>query len=399
MRRKYLLSFILAGLIISNCSNPKDLKVIENPTSIESSLPRLFTDNSGTVFMSWVEQSEGKTTLLYSKFSDNSWRDPVEVAQSNEWFVNWADFPSIIAENGNPMSVHWLKKIPGNTYSYNVEVASFVKGRISKPIVPHNDETATEHGFVSMVPVSDTSYYAIWLDGRNTGSTGHKEHGVLSSSMSLRGAQLTVLGKTLSEAEIDSSVCDCCNTSIAKTNNGLIAAYRNRTKNEVRDIYITKTIDGVWQKPIPVHNDNWKIAACPVNGPAIDVFDKTVSVAWFTGVDDKPKVKLSFSLDEGNSFLPAIDIDSTSVLGRVDIIANDNNSSWISWITRVDDEAQLRLRLISSTGKSLENHIITKMSPSRSSGFPQITKIENGVLIAWTDLSDSGKSIKTAILQ
>ncbi len=398
MRQKLIASIFLTSIFFVGCSKPTEVTSIDNPAGPGSSLPRLFTDNDGNVFMSWVDENDNLSKLYYSKYSNMNWSDPVLIQESDSWFVNWADFPSIIAANGNPMASHWLKKIPGNTYSYNVEIASFLNNQLSKPKVPHTDHTATEHGFVSMTPTSDTTFYAIWLDGRNTAG-GHGEHGDLSSAMSLRGAELTVSGETLSEEELDANVCDCCNTAIAKTSSGLIAAYRNRTENEIRDIYIQKRKHGVWQESKPVHNDNWEIAACPVNGPSIDVIDNTVSVAWFTGANETATVKVAFSIDEGDSFMAPIIIDSVSALGRVDIIAKDKNSSWISWMSRSGEAGQLNLKLVSINGEILESHIVSGMNPSRGSGFPQITETISGVMVAWTNLSDSGKSIKTAILQ
>ncbi|MEQ9310469.1 MAG: hypothetical protein RLN90_13525 [Balneolaceae bacterium] len=398
MPLKQLLSILLIVCVITNCSKSKQLEIIENPTGVNSSLPRLYSDNTGVIFMSWVEQNEKIATLFYSKFLNNSWSDPFQVNYSNEWFVNWADFPSIVANNGSLLAAHWLKKIPGNTYSYNIEVASFNNSKPSKPIIPHTDGTATEHGFVSMAPTSDSSFYMIWLDGRNMIGS-HGEHGDLSAAMTLRGAELSTNGETLSETELDASACECCNTSLAKTKSGLIAAYRNRTENEIRDIYITKNINGSWDEPKSVYDDHWEIAACPVNGPSIDAINDLVSVVWFTGANNKAAVKLSFSLDEGNTFLPPIIVDSTSALGRVDIIAKDENSSWISWMSRNDDSAELNLKLISIEGETLEEHVITILDSSRKSGFPQITRINEGVLIAWTNISESGNSIQTVILR
>ena len=362
------------------------------------SLPRLYTDNKNTVFMSWIEQEGEIATLYYSKFLDKTWSDPIQVDQSDEWFVNWADYPSIIAYDGNPMATHWLKKIPGNTYSYNVEIAPYQNNQFQKPIVPHSDKTATEHGFVSMTPISDSSFYAIWLDGRNT-IGGHNEHGDLSASMTLRGATISIDGQILSEGELDASVCDCCNTSIAKTNSGQIAAYRNRTENEVRDIYFTKYVNGAWQSPKPIFNDNWEIAACPVNGPSIDVNDTNIVVAWFTGANDKPMVKLAYSLDEGDSFLTPIIIDSTSALGRVDVIANKDNTAWVSWMSRNTNGGQLNLRQVSIEGETIDEFVISDINPSRGSGFPQITFAKDGILVAWTELSENNKLIKTAFIQ
>lgn len=393
-----LLKLFTFLLIISSCNKNKTVQQIENPALDNSTLPRLFTDNTGTVFMSWVEQEGDLATLKYSKFKDEKWTKPEIISESKEWFVNWADFPSIIAQNGEPVAAHWLKKIPGNTYSYNVEVAAFSDGNFNNPIVPHTDNTATEHGFVSMIPTSDSSFYAIWLDGRNT-SGGHGEHGDLSTAMTLRGAEISSSGELLTEEEIDPAICDCCNTSITNTPGGPIAVYRDRTENEIRDIYITKMQNGFWSTPKPVYNDNWEIAACPVNGPAIDSYNSSIAVAWYTGAASSPAIKLSFSNDEGDSFLPPIQIDAEASLGRVDVLMPNKNSAWISWMNRTDDSAQLNLRLVSQSGEIIESHVVSIINPSRRSGFPQISKNKDGVLIAWTDYSESGTKVKTSILQ
>lgn len=398
MFKKLILNSLLLILFISSCSQPVEITSIENPSGDQSSLPRLFTDNTGLVFMSWVEHEEDNAKLYYAIFENGTWSKASLIQESNEWFVNWADFPSIIARNGSPMASHWLKKIPGNTYSYNVEVATFKENQFNEAVVPHTDGTATEHGFVSMTPISDSTFYAIWLDGRNT-SGGHTGHSDLSTAMTLRGALMDISGETLLEEELDANICDCCNTSLATTSNGLIAAYRNRTENEIRDIYIKKMVDGIWDEEQAVFDDGWQIAACPVNGPAIDVYNNTASVAWFSGANNEIMVKLAFSTDEGDSFLEPILVDSLSTLGRVDVLANDENSSWVSWISRSNETALLHLQLISIDGEVLQSHIVSEMNPSRSSGFPQITKTNTGLLIAWTDVSDDGKSIKTKLIQ
>lgn len=396
MRKLIDLAIIL--LVFSYCTKPLELQSIENPASENSSLSRLFTDNTGKVFMSWVEEKEKVAFLYYSEFDVKGWSEPKVISQSEDWFVNWADYPSVIARDGKPVAAHWLKKIPGNTYSYNVEIASYSDGKFNEPVVPHTDNTATEHGFVSMVPFTDSTFYAIWLDGRNT-TGGHGEHGDLSSAMTLRGAELSQSGNILSEAEIDNAICDCCNTSITKTSNGLLAVYRDRTEGEIRDIYVSRMINGTWSNPKPVFNDEWEIAACPVNGPAVDSYNSSVAVAWFTGANNKAAVKLAFSKDEGSSFSAPIQIDAEATLGRVDVLLKDENAAWISWMNRNEESGALNLKLISMDGEILESHIISEMNPSRGSGFPQITKTNDGVLVSWTDYSESGKQIKTAILR
>ncbi|MEX2604111.1 MAG: hypothetical protein WD361_07900, partial [Gracilimonas sp.] len=187
------LPLILSLLFIfgMSCSenNQQQIYEINSPASDNSSLSHLFTDNTGTVFMSWVEEKENIAQLKYATLKDDAWSAPETIAQDSTWFLNWADYPSIIAQNGNPVAAHWLNKTPGGTYSYEVNISAFDENW-SPEITPHNDGTPTEHGFVSMTPATDSTFIAIWLDGRNTAGMDHHEYADLSKAMTLRGAIL-----------------------------------------------------------------------------------------------------------------------------------------------------------------------------------------------------------------
>jgi len=354
--------------------------------------------------MSWMETNGDSTQLFYSSIAHEIWSDPVLISASDSWFVNWADFPSVIAHDSEPVAAHWLQKKAGGTYSYDVTVSS-LSGNSIQPFVPHSDGTPTEHGFVSMIPLSASEYYAIWLDGRNTQGGhqhGHEDEHVtdLTTAMTLRGALID--GSDIRfEQEVDASLCDCCNTSMVKTSSGLLAAYRDRTDDEIRDIYVSKySIDSdSWSDPILVHNDGWQIAACPVNGPMMDAIGRTIATAWFTGADDEPKVKIAFSSDEGSSWNNPITIDQDIPLGRVDVVLANQSSAWVSWMTRSEEYAELKLVKVTVDGEVLTQETISEIDPSRSTGFPQLTKTRSGLLLAWTDISGEHPSIKTIAIQ
>lgn len=381
-----------------------ELHHVANPASFNSSLPRLFTDNTEKVFMSWVEQNNEEAVLLFSSLENDTWTIPQEINRSSEWFVNWADFPSVIAQNGNAISAHWLKKIPGHTYSYNIEVAS-AKSNWNDIVTPHTDNTATEHGFVSMIPHSDSTFLSIWLDGRNMEGVhgGHDSHGDLSTAMTLRSAVLSHNLELLEEAEIDASVCECCGTSAVRVEDGFLVAFRNRSSEEIRDIYTSKLTKKGWSKPLPVHDDNWKIAACPVNGPSLSALNSKVAVAWYTAARDTSKVLLSTSENSGSNFGLPLRIDKGSPLGRVDVQLLPNGQTFVSWLERNPDgrsEAYFIVKLLSDENQVMKEFKIAEISSSRSTGFPQITSANNQLVLAWTEISDNDtKQIRTAILK
>ena len=86
--------------------------------------------------------------------------------------------------------------------------------------------------------------------------------------------------------------------------------YRDRSENEIRDIYYTRRVNGSWMPPQTVFADNWEIAGCPVNGPAVAAEGNSVAVAWFSSPGESgPQVKVSFSGDNGKRFNKPIRID------------------------------------------------------------------------------------------
>ena len=204
----------------------------------------------------------------------------------------------------------------------------------SKPIVPHRDNTQTEHGFVSLIPLSDGRLGAVWLDGRNMKNMKEtEEHAPAAESMTLRYATIDTDGNLSDQAQLDERVCECYQTSAAVTSQGPIAVYRDRSQTEVRDIYIVRQVNGSWTTSQPVFADNWQINGCPVNGPTVVTDGTRVAVAWFTSAADTPRVKVAFSQDAGGTFSQPIQVDDGETIGRVDVLLLPDGSALVCWLS------------------------------------------------------------------
>lgn len=398
--RTILIFIAFSGILIS-CNNWPSVDTVNNPVNEPASLPWLYTDNSGAVYMSWVEHiesAEDSVQLKYAMYEDGTWNEPAVISGSSSWFVNWADYPSIVSFRGTPVAAHWLRKIPGNPYSYVIDVSFHGREGWTDPVTPHFDSTATEHGFVSMIPWQENNVLAIWLDGRQTANRPHDEYYNLDRAMTLRSAEINVNGIVSHKSLIDDSVCDCCQTSLARTSYGAIAAYRNRTEDEIRDIYVSRYENGSWGNPFPVHADGWKIGACPVNGPKIAVNGSAVALAWFTRAGDKPIVKVSMSNDEGRKFSEPLVVSDGNPLGRVDAVVDENGIAHVSWMEQAGDSTYLNVKSIDSANPDAQ-HLITvaALSSSRASGFPQLTAYKGRLIAAWTETGE-GRKIRTAII-
>ncbi len=398
MKNKFyslLLCFIVVG-----CSQKKSaidqsqsIRSIPSPSKPTSAEPFLFTDSDSTVYLSWIEKSEEKSNLKFSFLDNNQWSEPMTIASGNSWFVNWADYP-MIAANGQYLVAHFLDKSGESTYAYDVKLTTTAdKGKTwSEPFILHDDKKQAEHGFVTLLPYGD-NFFVTWLDGRSTvmeGMEGMDHHEGHHGSMSLRAAIIDATGKKTNEWELDNKTCDCCQTTAAITTNGPVVIYRDRSDEEIRDMSIVRLIDGQWTAPKAIHNDNWKIAGCPVNGPRVAADGNNLVVAWFSAATDTSHVNVIFSMDGGATFGNAIQIDEGSAIGRVDIVLIDEKSAMVSWM----EGTMIKAAKVHADGTIEPSITIATSSESRSSGFPQMTKSGNQLIFAWTD--DNEKNIKVA---
>ncbi|MGH7476336.1 MAG: hypothetical protein ACRELD_08605 [Longimicrobiales bacterium] len=361
-----------------------------SPAGLGAGEPFLSRASAG-VLMSWLEPVEGGHALKFAILRDSVWSGPRLIAEGTNWFVNWADFPSIIELPDGSLAAHWLERSGRQPYAYDVRISFSADGESwTRPTMPHTDGTLTEHGFVSLFPWAGR-LGAVWLDGRETGG-GHGHAG----AMTLRFGTLDRSGVVSDEALLDARVCDCCQTAVAQTSSGPVVAYRDRSADEIRDISVTRLVAGAWTPPQTVHADNWEIAACPVNGPAIAAAGERVAVAWFTGAQDSARVRLAFSDDAGATFGAPVRIDGGDPAGRVDVLLLEDGSAVVSWLEHTDSGAEVRVRHVSRSGLG-DPVTVARSSGERASGFPRMVRDGAGLVFAWTRPGDPAE-VRTARL-
>lgn len=360
---------------------------LPSPAGDGSAEPRLSTTPSGEVLASWLEQrTGGGHRLRMAWLKGNRWSVPATIAEGDSFFSNWADFPSVRPLDDQRLVAHWLWKVSGDTYGYHVRTArSSDGGRTwSGQTTLHQDTSGTEHGFVSLVSTGRSEGMAVWLDGHNF--QGHGEGHGAGPDMTVHAARITAAGFT-DEHEIDPRACDCCQTAAVATARGVLVAYRDRSPEEIRDIALARFEDGRWSAPYPLHADGWKIAGCPVNGPALAAAGRDVAVAWFTAARDSARVNVAFSEDGGEHFGNPIRLDLGEPTGRVGITLLPDRSALVTWLETEGKDATIRMRRVSPAGAMSDATIITKTSAARASGFPQIVTSGGRVVVAWTDAS------------
>jgi hypothetical protein len=375
------------------------IQSIDSPAALGGAQPQLSVSKRG-VLLSWVETAAGRSTLKFAERSATGWSPAVIVASGPDWFVNWADVPSVIRLDDGTLAAHWLQKSGPETYAYDVRLSySKDEGKTwSASFTPHHDGTKTEHGFASLfqLPGAKAGLGLIWLDGRQM-KPGHAE-GPEAGDMSLRFAAFDRDWKQTADTALDARVCECCPTAAAVTAEGPIVTYRDRADGEVRDTHVTRLVAGKWTAPIPVSKDGWVFPACPVNGPSIAARGRNVAVAYFQAKDGVGKSLLALSRDGGATFGNPVRLDEQGSLGRVDVELLPDGAVAASYIDLTGSRAEFRVRRVHPDGAMSAPVSIASLTNNRSSGYPRMALASNELVFAWVDRDASrGSVVRTAV--
>ncbi len=341
-----------------------------NPAGDGSGPVFLTASPEGTAYLSWVEKTPGGHELRFAERTADGWSTPRKIAGGANWFVNWADFPSLLALRGGVLAAHWLERDGADQYSYNLRLAlSTDRGANWKVILAPKPAAKNAYtGFVSLAETPDGFAMSYLAPVEGAGGGHHT---------SLRYAAFDRTGKQLTDELVDGDVCSCCQTAVGWTAQGPVIAYRDHEAGEIRDTALARKSGGRWVRSA-VHADAWSINACPVNGPSLVVRGRAVAVAWYSGKDKK--AYLSWSEDGGARFSPPRQINDKPAEGRVHLAAAGDGMI-VTWL----EGAELRYRRVDPAGVPGAAATAAALPPGRTSGFPRVVSTGAGLLFAWKD--------------
>ena len=365
-----------------------------SPTGTGARTPRFGTAREG-VLLSWqrvpeadpTSDTEPQASVEVARW-DGEWTSPRRIVQRDDLFVNWADFPSVVELDDGRLAAHWLQYNGPGTYAYQVRLSFSSDGgdTWSDPVLPHEDSTETEHGFVTLLPDGD-GIEVFWLDGR--------AYAAGNSEMSFRHVRVGAPSDArerptvaTNETVLDERTCDCCQTAVVRAGSATVALYRGRSADEIRDIEVVSRVADRWSRPVSVHDDGWRIDACPVNGPSAAAHGDTVVAVWFTAAGDDPRVLVARSEDAGASVAAPRRGDEGGPIGRVAALALSDGRIALAWIENGNaggGGARVRVRLLGRSGRLGPATSVADVSTARASGFPVVAEHDGHLLVAWTD--------------
>ena len=385
--------FCAAGVIAtltatSGPPSPQAAVSIESPAGAGSLAYGLSTGADGRTYLIWIEPgAEGAHVLKFSRLEGQAWSAPREISRGSQWFVNWADHPSITATPDGSLLAHWLVNTGRRqgSYGYGIRVArSTDRGATWSTIFEDGMRNVSDYaGFLTFAPGAHAvdGIYLTPLAPDEGASEGHDEHEAIKT---LAAVTFNLDGSVKTQKVVDADVCSCCMTDIALTSAGPVAVYRDHLPGDIRDIAIVRRVNGGWTEPTAVARDGWHIAGCPTNGPAVAARGSRVAVAWFTAAQDTPRLKLAFSADGGATFREPLVIDDGRPVGWPDLVMLEDGSVLVSWLERRGEGmGEVLLRRVSSGRKPGPPLAVAESVSGRATGVPHMVRAGDRLLVAW----------------
>lgn len=371
--------------LLAACSGEHDHAGVEPPASQGARSFALASGVGTVVELTWIEgPAEGPFELRSAGWNgvERTWGAAETLARGTNWFVNFADVPrSSRLETGERLTV-WLER---GAASLHASTASFL---LQSPVPPkertHSGLVGQE--FVALSP-DKNGWMAVWLEG----DAGAHDGSGVTRLMAATISHGLVRGEAF---ELDPRVCDCCATALARTDDGaLVVAYRDRDGNEERDISVVRVEASGVSKPLEVADDGWRIAGCPVNGPALAARGGELGLAWFTlGSDARARVQVARSLDGARSFETPLTLSTRETDGLVACTFDESGTLWVSWLERTAarDKAEWMLQGLRAGMPLGEPRALAPSVPGRAAGFAQLAAVPGGLLFVWQESAGPG---------
>ena len=367
--------FLISLFITLTIRSVFAFEIVKTPTNKNSLAPNLCSFGNHFA-LSWIERNtDGEARLQMATWNGSEFDEIRLIAKSKGMFANWADIPSLVEAPSGDLYAHWLNRIGNETYAYGIQIERSIDHGKSWQSLGwlHNDTSATEHGFVSLIP-ENRHVRAFWLDGRQMKKPTGK--------MMLRTAILDG-NKIKSENMLDDDVCTCCPTGAIQLPSGSAVVYRDRLPQEIRDISLVHLKNDAWSKPSRIQNDNWVMPGCPVNGPSIATNGNIIAVSRFTVIKNKAKIILRlFKVGQAESG-KEITLDENIPVGRCTTVCS-KDAVYNIWIGVDKKQTVLRMAEVSLSGKIKRNITLVPIDKDRSSGMPRAIFSNNYLWVSWT---------------
>ena len=341
-------------------------------------------DPQGTI---WTVQKETEGTaqfLTLQKSGDGgaSWSAPTRIlSQPEPISAEGENRPKLAFGGKGELYVSYTRPL-AKPYTGEIRfVRSLDGGRsFAPPVTVHANRDLITHRFDAMIVDRDGRIYVAWIDKRDVEAARARKQDYAGAAIyyavsddhgaSFRG-----------DFKLADHSCECCRIAIALAPDGkVMALWRHVFEPNVRDHAIGQlTPDGVTTAPRRVTFDDWRIDACPHQGPALAIgADGTRYQAWFTVKGEEGGLyyaQAAAGAPMGNpARLGADQADHAA-------IAVDGKTVVLAWRQFDGKATAIRARISLDGGASWHERELARTA--QASDHPQLLKARTGMVLVW----------------
>lgn len=390
---------ILASIAVALNSNAEARSNNIKENGLNYALPAVFQNTKGELILSWTERSEnGNVAFMFARSADGGKTfgqkqmihaapgiGTGRLARPRLLFRKNGDMVAVFTMNPAANLLQAGERAPsGRPKDLQIHFTESTDGgdTWSAPKALHQDlEPNVIRGFFDAVLMANDELAVVFLKD----IPGRKHERDLRIIV-------TENGQPQPERIVDPFVCDCCNLGLLTDEQGHLNIYYRENQDDLRDIAkVVSTDNGrTFSKQTWVYRDNWTIQACPHNGPQAIKHGNTNLIAYYSGKEADPGVRL---VNQNGSLLGKISnesVKSATLVGR--------NEKAVLLYTPGDKEkgTKIAYRSIEAGKMGKEKWV----SNSENAANPNGSIVGDQLLLAY-EITEGGKvvSIKTELIK
>ncbi len=329
----------------------------------------------------WVASADARSDVFAAMSEDGGrhFDEPVRVNSIGGDAAGNGEQPPRVVLDGRKVTVVWVSKRDGVS---GIRAAqSGDGGRTFSPSRTISPEPVTgARGWESAAIAEDGTVHVAWLDGRHAAP---HVHGAAQAPGAMRQDIVHAMWRgddPVVETPVAADVCFCCKTGVAVRGNDVFVVWRHLFPGGVRDIAVARSSDGgrTFAAPSRVSADNWKIDACPDDGPSLALGpDGRLRVAWPTLLQDAAPHMAIFeaeSRDGGATFSPRARVDGSPSGASHPRLAMRERTRAVVWDEAANEGRHVMIR-------------VGEAAPSMlgAGTYPAIVAAGDGFVTAWTE--------------
>lgn len=348
-------------------------------------------DNKGVIWsLSQQAVAEGGIALVLRRSEDlgHSWSAPTIVSRETSG-ARGEERPTLAFGPRGEMYILYTRPLAGakNPHTGDIRFVRSVDGgkSFSEPVSVHANRDPIVHAFGSMVVDKAGNLYVVWIDSRAKETAKGKQEAYPGNG--LYYAVSTDAGKTFKgDYRIADHTCECCRLGLALNEQQRpVVMWRHIFAPNIRDHASAELgLDGVAGPVIRTSFDDWRVDACPHQGPSLAfAADGTRHQSWFTVKENEGGIYYAAVNKAGQSGKPLRLGTGQARQGEVAVEGKNISLIWKQY----DGEATaLMARMSKDHGRTW-----TEKELARSAGDsdrPQLLHTASGVIAAWHTQSE-----------